>query len=75
MDQVYKQDFTEWNHKWPIIIKMFSIPSNQKMHIKTIRMMEFIDEQTVKMKNNENIKSYLGIGNQAFPHDAGKCVN
>lgn len=37
--------------------------------------MEFIDEQTVKMKNNENTKSYLGIGNQAFPHDAGKCVN
>lgn len=46
----------------------------KKQHIKTIRVTEFI-EQMVKVKNNENTKRYLGMGNWAFPHNAGECVN
>lgn len=68
--------FTEQNHKWPIIIWGKSSASQiiKKLHIKTIRVTEFIDE-LVKMKNNKKTKSYLGMGNQAFPHNASKCVN
>lgn len=53
-----------------------SITSNKKMHIKTIRVTEnLLMNRLIQMENNKNTKSYLGMGYQAFPHNAGKCVN
>jgi glycerol kinase len=51
--------------------KKFSITSKE-IHMKTIRVAKFIDEQTGK---NENTMSYLGMGNQAFPHNTGVGIS